>query len=577
MAAAVLMNSMNIQTPGSLRAEMHRKEFRMMNLLQLFSLIPIAVVIVAMVKFQKSTRVSMILGCIAAWVVAWIQGTDLVLAQTGSLLLATVTENWSLFLSLLVFGMLVYTMTRSQAAAGLEHVVVCLVRSRFLFVVLLLLSCVLFSVDDYLACIFVCMSLTACGKGFGLASARIAVLVNMVVAGICALVPYSTWAPVIHGALVDGGAVSAGWRSFAFFPVVNILLVLGYGIFSGFHRRHAARQAVESTCSAACASESIIGENHHTVAHSIERSSYTPAQSLNPSGCRKSLTHADRLSVAAILLSAGALVGTFCICNLAGVSNGLLVAACVSLLVTVVSYTAFGFIRPAELRPACREGIQTMGDLDLTLIAIWTFTGLMNQVLHVDSLIVTLLYMFQVPVWILPALYFIVSALFGYFTGSSFASFRLMIPLAAAAAVLLEGDAAALLIGAAVSGSLFASVSMTSDTLVLSVKGTGCAFKEAFALQTRYAICTFVICTMAYLVAGACMASLGSTYSVVISFLIIVAAAAGVSFLFMMRGQPAYSNHTADETETTPDNMTAEPLAPEETVAFTESTTSEEV
>lgn len=549
----------------------------MMNLLQLFSLIPIVVVMAAMVKFQKSTRVSMLLGCAAACAVAWIQGTDLVFFQTGAIVLATVSENWGLFLSLLVFGMLVYTMTRSQAAAGLEHVVTCLVSSRFMFVVLLLLSCVLFSVDDYLACIFVCMSLTACGRRFGLASARIAVLVNMIVAGICALIPYSTWAPVIHGALVEGGAVSAGWRSFAFFPVVNILLVLGYGIFTSFHRGHAAGQTLSDTCSAACASEYIIGKDNHSFGYSIEKSCHTSAQGPNISGCRRALTRADRLSVAAILLSAGTLVGTFCICNLTGVSNGLLLAACVSLLVTVVSYTVFGFIRPVGLRPAFREGLKTMGDLDLTLISIWTFTGLMNQVLHVNSLIVTLLYMFQVPVWILPALYFIVSALFGYFTGSSFASFRLMIPLAAAAAVLLEGDAASLLIGAAVSGSLFASVSVTSDTLVLSVKGTGCAFKEAFALQTRYAICTFVICTIAYLMAGACITSFGSTYSVVLSFVIILVAAAGVSLLFMMRAVTASPGTAANKTETAPDNMTTQPLAPEETAAFTESTASEEV
>lgn len=434
--------------------------------------------------------------------------------------------------------MLVYTMTRSRAAEGLEHVVECLVSSPFVFVVLLLLSCVLFSVDDYLACIVVCMSLTACGRRYGLVSARIAVLVNMVVAGVCALAPYSTWAPVISGALADGNAADAGWRLFAFFPVINILLVLGYGIFS----RTAVNPDADSHETDNLAPDASISTQSTTSASSIPSDSHTSCDAAatiihmndgSTTACNKRrLTHTDRLSVTAILLSAGTLVAAFCIWNLLGIPNALLAAACVSLLVTVISYTAFGFITPSELFPAFGEGIKTMGDLDLTLITIWTFTGLINQVLHVDTLIVTLLYTFQVPVWILPALYFFVSALFGYFTGSSFASFRLMIPLAAAAAVLLEGNAAALLIGAAVSGSLFASVSMTSDTLILSVKGTGCDFKEAFALQSRYAICTFIICTIAYLAAGAGICFLGGTYGVVIALAIIFTSTVSISFLF---------------------------------------------
>lgn len=465
-----------------------------MSISMLMIFVPIAVVIVSMACFHRSARNSMIFGSIAAIAVAWIGGynAEILVLQTANLFAATLTDNWALFLSLLVFGMLVYTMTGSDAPSGLEHAVARLVNSPMMFAVLLLMCCIVFSVDDYLACIVICMSLTKCGRRYGMTPARIAVFINLLVGSVCTLVPYSTWAPVIEGALAAGTAdPGEGWRFYAFLPLCNIILVEAYGIF---HSKGGAVTAVSRA---------------------------------------EALSAADRRSVIAMLISAASLVSVFFFCNLAGLENALFIAACASLLVTVIVYNAFGFTSLKRMYRSFVRGIRTMGDLDLTLVSIWMFTGLLMEVLHLDTWIVLLLYTFQVPVWLLPMLYFVVSALFSYFTGSCFASFRLMIPLAVAPIALLEcSELSALMIGAVISGSLFAASSMTSDTLNLTVNCTGSPFGDAFALQCRYGVCIFVVCVMSYLCAGVCAYFLTGTYARIVSLavFVLIAVVSGIFF-----------------------------------------------
>lgn len=453
----------------------------------LIVLIPVLTVILSITLLGRSTRVSMLLGSGSALLIAALRGIPISesLPAAFHLLLETVIDNWSLFLSLLVFGMFVYTITRSNAVIGLRSVIQRNIHTRLGFTFCVIASVLLFSADDYLDSIIVGMALTACASSYGITARRFSLMVNMLVASSCTLF-VSTWQPVISGSIASCGLSDVRWQIYAFYPVISVLFVIGYA----YNTRNISGEA------------------------SIADSENNPEEDNS------------RISLTALMLSAVSLILSFGIFTFLDFDNALLYASVIALAITVVYYRYYEIIDPETLFSAWREGIACMESLDITLITIWVFTGLMTSLLHMDQLIVSILSSLAVPVWFLPAIYFVASAAFSFLTSSAFASFRIMIPLAGACISLIGNDPqlTAMLIGAAISGSLFASLALTSDTLVLATQSCGCSLSEAFVLQCRYTVMILIIGFVSYAFAGYLVYYYSVTSALIGSFSIIALA-----------------------------------------------------
>ena len=92
------------------------------------------------------------------------------------------------------------------------------------------------------------------------------------------------------------------------------------------------------------------------------------------------------------------------------------------------------------------------------------------------------------PVWILPAVIFALSAILSFATGSSWGTFAIMFPLVIPTGSPVGAPLHACM-GAVLSGGLFGDHSSPiSDTTILSSTGAGCAQVEHFRTQLPYAL-----------------------------------------------------------------------------------------
>ena len=133
------------------------------------------------------------------------------------------------------------------------------------------------------------------------------------------------------------------------------------------------------------------------------------------------------------------------------------------------------------------------------------------------------------PLWIIPGIVFVLSALIAFATGTSWGTFGIMIPLVMPIAVGLVGDAgltggAALnavfiCVSAVLGGAVFGDhASPISDTTILSSTGAACPHLEHVATQLPYALFVAACSLAGFIIGGIFMNPIASWAAVLIVF-----------------------------------------------------------
>jgi len=129
--------------------------------------------------------------------------------------------------------------------------------------------------------------------------------------------------------------------------------------------------------------------------------------------------------------------------------------------------------------------------------SIGTLTDLLGTDLYLTGLIDE-----NVPLFLVPALVFLASALMAFSTGTSWGVFSIMIPLAFGIGVALDLSLP-LLIAAALSGGIMGDHSSPiSDTTIISSVGAGCDHIDHVNTQIAYAISAALAAVVAFILAG---------------------------------------------------------------------------
>jgi len=111
------------------------------------------------------------------------------------------------------------------------------------------------------------------------------------------------------------------------------------------------------------------------------------------------------------------------------------------------------------------------------------------------------------PMWLLPALIFLLSALTAFAIGSSWGTFAIMLPLAIPLAVGLDLPVA-LFVGAALAGGIFGDHSSPiSDTTIIASLASGSEHIDHVRTQLPYAFLAAALATIAYVIAGLLVAN----------------------------------------------------------------------
>jgi len=182
-------------------------------------------------------------------------------------------------------------------------------------------------------------------------------------------------------------------------------------------------------------------------------------------------------------------------------STSVFYAVIATLMFIYVYYIAKGYMKHKEYFSALYEGISDM--IPIVLILLLAFLiGTVIKELGTADYIAMQMKAANMPIFLLPALVFLVAALTAFSTGTSWGTFSIMMPIALGLAGTFEMNIP-LLIGAVISGGIFGDhVSPISDTTIISSMASGCDHIEHVRTQMPYALIGAFLATLLYLLFG---------------------------------------------------------------------------
>ena len=107
------------------------------------------------------------------------------------------------------------------------------------------------------------------------------------------------------------------------------------------------------------------------------------------------------------------------------------------------------------------------------------------------------------PVVLIPAIMFGVSAMLSFATGTSWGTFGILIPIIVSVCEATAPELTVTALSAILAGSVFGDhCSPISDTTIMSSTGAGCAHIDHVSTQLPYSLTVASVCVAGYLVAG---------------------------------------------------------------------------
>lgn len=375
--------------------------------------------------------------------------------------------NYSLFLTLLFFGVLIRVITESGA---LEEVAIKLNRAisgKLQFWALLFMGALVASVDDYLACILLVMVFATCYEQFGLTKAELGFFVNTVVVAFCSMVPISTWAPVISEALTSSNGLMMD----------HMYLRYGFNFFSLFSLLAISIMLISKKGGKAVPHKRVINDGH-TI------------------GWRILLAAVAILYVAYIVSSNSSIV------LLSG--NALLISCLSSLIFCHAAFRRSKKVARVEINRIYAEGVRDMLGLVKFLAVLWVYTECLETMLHINETVLMQVNGMDLPMQLLPAAVYLFSGIISYCTGSVFATVRLLVPISITLGIGLNVAESHLwlIASAAINGSLLASVSPLSDTMSICSEKLKHDSNMMYRAHLPYSLMVIVLTAVSYALAG---------------------------------------------------------------------------
>jgi len=182
-------------------------------------------------------------------------------------------------------------------------------------------------------------------------------------------------------------------------------------------------------------------------------------------------------------------------------STSVFYAVISTLIFIYVYYRIKGYLTHKAYFSALYDGIAEMIPVVLILLLAFLIGSVIKE-LGTANYIASEMKALNLPLVLLPAMVFLVSALTAFSTGTSWGTFSIMMPIALGLAGTLDLNTP-LLIGAVISGGIFGDhVSPISDTTIISSMASGCDHIEHVRTQMPYALIAAFLATILYLFLG---------------------------------------------------------------------------
>lgn len=407
--------------------------------------------------------------------------------------------NIILFLALL--GALVYVVTKAGGSKAYGNWASTKLKSKRSAQLATSFLGVLIFIDDYFNCLTVGTVMKPVTDKYRVSRAKLAYIIDATAAPVCIIAPISSWAAAVGSTLYETGAFTNELQAFFatipynLYAILSILMVVILSVSSlEFGTMAREEYHTEQTGDVrAVDSESEAGmeiSDKGTVWDLI-----IPIGSL------------ILFSILAMLYSGGYFSGegvsfsaAFGNCDS---SASLVLGGFWALVVTFILFIPRKLITFREFMDGIGEGIKSMVPAYIILTLAWTIGSLCQDYLGTGIYVGHLVETSNVPVGMIPAIVFLVSAGLSFSIGTAWGTFGIFIPIVVFICQATAPELMVVTLSATLAGSVFGDhCSPISDTTILSSAGAGCDHLLHVSTQMIYAVTVACCCFIGYLVAG---------------------------------------------------------------------------
>ena len=374
-------------------------------------------------------------------------------------------------------------------------------------------------IDDYFHSLAVGAIARPVTDKFKVSRAKLAYILDSTAAPMCVLMPVSSWGAYII-TLISGllatyamteyspiGAFMAmsAMNFYAIFSIIMVFFVAYFSFDLGSMARHErlAQEHQEKEEIDACADgrvRNLILPIVTLILATVAMMLYTGGQALAADGKAFSILGAFENTTVGISLVFG------------GVLAVLMVTLCILLdrQVSIKEYVQSWIV-----------GVKSMSGAILILFFAWTINNVVGDIktgTYLSGLVSD-----SLPVAILPALLFILGAVMAFSTGTSWGTFGIMLPIAAAIAAHSAPELMLPCLSAVMAGAVCGDhCSPVSDTTILSSTGAKCNHMDHVTTQLPYALTVAGATIIGYLVVGFTQSGLFGFIATAISLVLLV-------------------------------------------------------
>lgn len=415
--------------------------------------------------------------------------------------------NVNILVFLLLLGCIISMLSRVGATLAFAEWAQLRIKNRRQAKVMTGLLVFLFFIDDYFHSLSVGTICRPITDRFQISRAKLAYLLDSTAAPVCVLMPISSWGAyiiaLIGGILVSHGItgqsaletflVMGAMNFYAIFTLLMVLLVIKGGWDLGAMARHEQRALAGELFDPAKGAPP--GVVDHTVTPGRVRDLLLTIGVLTVVTVVSLLvTGAQALSKSTIPFSIMAAL------EQTDVGKSLVIGGLAGLLVCVYAMVKHK-MSAAAWGHTLKVGIKGMLPAIYILLFAWTIAGLIGE-LETGKYLASLVEQ-SLPLFMLPAVLFLLAGIMAFATGTSWGTFGIMLPIAADMTMAIDAQLLLASMSAVMAGAVFGDhCSPISDTTILSSTGASCHHIDHVMTQLPYALSIAVVSVMGYLALG---------------------------------------------------------------------------
>lgn len=472
----------------------------------LWALLP-PLISIAIAMATREIIISLFLGVFSGASIYAIATGGGILKATDSILTVLSTkvgENMPMVIFLLLLGALVAVVNMAGGARAYGDWAFRRLKSARSASIMTCIMGVIIFIDDYFNCLTVGSVMRPVTDRFRISREKLAYFIDATAAPVCIIAPISSWAAYVISCMPDDVRAN-GMRMFLLAIPANLYALLTLIMVAWIATRSNADYGLMRRF------ERIAQNGHVIAAEKVTREGW---DSVVVAGCGRvydlvvpivCLVVFSFLSLAYYggYWESSAHISMFQAMGAAEPGRALAVSALASIMVAFLMLVPRRVLSFHQFSAAILRGFKTMVPALVMLCLAWALSGVCNDLLGTGKELAKIVGKVGIGGSMLPAVSFVLAAVFAFSTGASWAVIGIITPVVFEICRAVDPSVTVLSLAASLAGAVMGDhCSPIADTTILSSAGAECRHMAHVATQMPYVLTVGLACFFGYVVVG---------------------------------------------------------------------------